>query len=83
MLSSQLPGSLALKRNQPVVAPPPGLAAPFTVAPLAVTDVATEVVTAGAVAGVVNDCTAPNGGAGRVLGDCAEVVGGARRQAAE
>jgi hypothetical protein len=43
----QVPGSLVLYRNQPVVASPPGSAAPLSVAPLADTKVAADVVTAG------------------------------------
>ena len=59
-VSSQLPGSLALKRNQPVVAAPPGFAAPFSWAEVPVTPVGALVVTLGATAGVVNDSTVPN-----------------------
>ena len=59
-LSLQLPGSVAPKRNQPVVSSPRGFAVPLSWAPLSVSIDAGSVVTSGGAAGVVNDNTEPN-----------------------
>lgn len=58
-VSLQVPGLVAEYRNQPVVAPPLGFAAPFRVTAVPVTFVALFVVTTGARAAVVNDRTEP------------------------
>src|SRR6185369_9702971 len=58
-LSLHEPGSVVLTRNQPVVAAPLGLAAPFSWAEVLVSADAAAVVTAGRSC-VVNDTTEPN-----------------------
>jgi hypothetical protein len=58
-LSLQVPGLAVEKRNQPVVASPPGIADPFSWPVVPVSTVALLVVTAGSAAGVVKERTAP------------------------
>ena len=59
-MSLQVPGSELLYRNQPVVASLFGLAEPFSVADIGVTEVAVAVVTDGAEGAATNESTLPN-----------------------